>query len=166
VIRSIAHVYSTCQNCTRISGQEEAAKLHIKHHTSFPIGQSISTLGIQTSGVLSPPLLLSPQVFSLRVNRSLPCVLPKSMVVIHFRAPTLHAYHPRALKCQITWKSSVQIGGALINHDTWNPYGDDMCHSVQTPLGISSAFFQVTCVTSLFMKHQHSDVRPSRQIIL
>jgi hypothetical protein len=122
--------------------------------------------GLWASGVSSSSLLFSSRMFSPRVNRSLPRVLPRSTVVVHFGAPALHAYHPRALKCQSTWQSSVQICGALVSHDTWHPSGDDMWHSVQAPLGISSACFQVTRVTSLFMTCQHSDVRPPRQIIL
>jgi hypothetical protein len=39
-----------------------------------------------------------------------------------------------------------------------------MWYLVHAPLGISSACFQVTCVTLLSATHQHSDVRSPRQL--
>jgi hypothetical protein len=125
-------------------------ELQIRRHTSFSIEQSIFTSRIRASRVSTSPFPISSRVLSPRVNRSLPQVLLRSMVIIHFRTPALHAGCPRALKCQSTWQSSVQIFGALASHDTWHPSGDDMWQSVQAPLGISSACFQVTHVTSLF----------------
>jgi hypothetical protein len=74
-------------------------------------------------GSFTSPLPFSSEVVSLGVHRSLSCVLLRSMVVVHFGAPALHADRPRALKCQSTWQSSVQTCGALISHDTWHPSG-------------------------------------------
>jgi hypothetical protein len=59
--------------------------------------QSIFTSRIRVLGVLAALLPFSSEVVSPEVHRSLPRVLI-STIIVHFRAPNLHADHPRALK--------------------------------------------------------------------
>jgi hypothetical protein len=67
---------------------------------------------------------------------------------------------------QSTWQLSAQTWGTLISHDTWHPSGADTWHSFQAFSDVSSAYFRVTHVTPPSVTHQHSDIRPPRQIIL
>jgi hypothetical protein len=72
-------------------------KLQIKRHVLLQIGRSIFTSGIQTSGVLAPPLSLSSGAFSPEDHRSLSCVHPNLTVVVFFGTPGFGSFSFLAL---------------------------------------------------------------------